>query len=523
MIKSRKILNAVLLISICCLTNVQITTAQSIPQLQTQVILLQQQLSALLAQAQNLKNMNATKCEFKRDLFIGQKGEDVRCLQRYLNTTSASVNTTGNPGSLGFETDYYGPLLKNAVTTWQKMNEIPATGYFGAVSKVKYESLHKEKPLTTPPLTPPSNSSTQIPQASSAKANEQHNVMKIENKQITTPQTSSAFTTEELKRILEDNSPARQVVMGSKNIKVLRINLSGSNAEDVRVNEITITDTISNPAVSSVVSFNNLRIIDQNGIVVAGPKHLMASQISGTSTIAAVTLSLTNPIIIPKNQQVNVNVIADVGTFNSGSALSKSSHVFSVEQSSDIQATGVSSNLNTTITGAPIRGNAQTIVRTKITIQSVTQGAETNRIRTPVDDVALIEFTADPAYNPKIQSVTIKLTGQAISNAGAFSVNLIEEDGNDNWGESDTQTCNPGSSSSCSVTFTPNFLIGAGSNKKIKLRVNATGFTNQNQSQESLTALIENPQDVLWEDGSATNIPLEARLTPFTLSTVSYN
>ncbi len=70
--------------------------------------------------------------------FPSSQGEDVRCLQKYLNSIGYSVSNTGL-GSQGNESTYFGPATLSAVIRWQKANGIsPALGYFGSISKNSY-------------------------------------------------------------------------------------------------------------------------------------------------------------------------------------------------------------------------------------------------------------------------------------------------------------------------------------------------------------------------------------------------
>ncbi len=72
-----------------------------------------------------------TTGSFTRDLEIGMKGEDVRTLQKYLNTNGYLVTLSGD-GSPGRETTYFGGLTQKALITFQKAKGItPTAGYFG--------------------------------------------------------------------------------------------------------------------------------------------------------------------------------------------------------------------------------------------------------------------------------------------------------------------------------------------------------------------------------------------------------
>jgi len=83
----------------------------------------------------------AEKCNFTRSLTVNVTGEDVRCLQQYLNSTDFTVASSG-PGSPGNETTFFGPLTRSAVAKWQAANNVsPPVGYFGPISRAKYDSL----------------------------------------------------------------------------------------------------------------------------------------------------------------------------------------------------------------------------------------------------------------------------------------------------------------------------------------------------------------------------------------------
>lgn len=110
---------------------------------------LQTQISALLKEVERLSTLlvqnggstNSTFCVFKRDLYEGVEGKDVKCLQQYLNTVGFKVAQSG-PGSPGFETEYFGPGTKIAARYWQNnyLNS-QSTGYWGPFSRDRYIKL----------------------------------------------------------------------------------------------------------------------------------------------------------------------------------------------------------------------------------------------------------------------------------------------------------------------------------------------------------------------------------------------
>ena len=77
---------------------------------------------------------------FYRDLEINAEGEDVRALQRYLNGHGYPVSDSGS-GSSGNESDFFGARTKGALAKFQAANGIPATGYFGPLTRARIELL----------------------------------------------------------------------------------------------------------------------------------------------------------------------------------------------------------------------------------------------------------------------------------------------------------------------------------------------------------------------------------------------
>ena len=75
------------------------------------------------------------KIIFSRDLSIGSEGDDVKSLQKYLNSNGFIIATKG-AGSIGNETNYFGSATKKSLIKFQIKNNInPAIGYFGKKSR----------------------------------------------------------------------------------------------------------------------------------------------------------------------------------------------------------------------------------------------------------------------------------------------------------------------------------------------------------------------------------------------------
>lgn len=134
--------------------------AQTVGELQAQISALLAQITGLQSQLANLGGGSSTpsglvQCNFTRNLTIGVRGEDVRCLQQYLNTLKLDVANSG-PGSPGSETTYFGTLTRAAVAKWQTANGVnPPAGYFGTISRAKYNQLLASAPPVVPPVVVP--------------------------------------------------------------------------------------------------------------------------------------------------------------------------------------------------------------------------------------------------------------------------------------------------------------------------------------------------------------------------------
>jgi len=108
---------------------------------------LEQQVAQLQAQAAALAGLS-----FTRDLKMGATGNDVRELQKFLNNAGFRVAESGS-GSPGNETSYFGRATQSALSRYQKSVGLPATGFFGPMSRSKIGAVGV--PAVTPsPLLP---------------------------------------------------------------------------------------------------------------------------------------------------------------------------------------------------------------------------------------------------------------------------------------------------------------------------------------------------------------------------------
>ncbi len=100
-------------------------------------------LATLLAELEALiKAMNTQLVtSFTRNLTIGSRGTDVQNLQIFLNDNGYPIASSG-AGSIGKESTYFGAKTQEALAKWQKANHLPATGFFGGLTRGEMEKLY---------------------------------------------------------------------------------------------------------------------------------------------------------------------------------------------------------------------------------------------------------------------------------------------------------------------------------------------------------------------------------------------
>lgn len=94
-----------------------------------------------LSEIQGTPGYTTESSIFTRDLEVGMRGEDVKALQKFLNTKGFLVAAEGD-GSPGKETTYFGGLTQTALAAYQASSSIaPAAGYFGPKTRALLASL----------------------------------------------------------------------------------------------------------------------------------------------------------------------------------------------------------------------------------------------------------------------------------------------------------------------------------------------------------------------------------------------
>jgi len=122
-------------------------SATEMEDLQAQIDTLLETIAALQAQLAAMGGGSGSgagcMCDFTRNLYPGMSGDDVKCLQEYLNASGHQVAASG-VGSPGSETLYFGSLTRAAVKSWQDANGIEYGaywGYFGPSTQAVYNSV----------------------------------------------------------------------------------------------------------------------------------------------------------------------------------------------------------------------------------------------------------------------------------------------------------------------------------------------------------------------------------------------
>ncbi len=126
--------------------------AQSAEDMQKMINDLLGQIAALQGQGGTSSSVASGICPYTwtRDLSVGSTGADVMKLQQFLNANADTRVSASGVGSVGMETEYYGPATAAAVSKFQVMHRaevlspaglVNPTGYFGPGTRAKANSL----------------------------------------------------------------------------------------------------------------------------------------------------------------------------------------------------------------------------------------------------------------------------------------------------------------------------------------------------------------------------------------------
>lgn len=212
---------------------IPVAQAQSVSDLQAQI-------SALLAQIQQLQSQLSAKggvsasCSFSRDLTVGSKGDDVKCLQGVLQGKGyLAVAPTG----------YFGSLTKAAVAKWQAAAGVNATGYFGPKSRAAFAAM-----AAAPSPAPSGGGAPQLPAPASGL------------------QVSLAA----------DNPSAGALISGTSSaaarVRVLAVNFTAGTASGVTINQINLrkVGVLSDSSISGAYVTESGQVLSQYNSISGG-------------------------------------------------------------------------------------------------------------------------------------------------------------------------------------------------------------------------------------------------------------
>lgn len=336
------------------------TTAHTIEQLTAQITALQAQLTALSGTSAPVAAGGA-KCSFTRALTVGSKGDDVKCLQDYLKS---SGHYTYSGGSTGF----FGGVTKAAVVAWQSANGVsPAAGYFGSISRAKYDSVVAAAPAA--PAAP----------AAGAPAAPAAPVAVGSGLTVTAPVDQPAAS-------LAPGSAAR--------VPFVKAILTASTDGDVTVKSITVERT----GLADDANFDGILLLDQDMTQIGLSKTLSSEH----------KVILNESFVVKAGTSKTITVAANMIASPSAGQLAKLA-IKSVDAGT--------SAVNGTF---PIEGNAMTTNAT-LTIGAVTMSigsldpgaANTKNVGTTGYYLASIKAAVGSAENVTFESIRFNQAGSA--------------------------------------------------------------------------------------------------------------
>ena len=321
------------------------------------------QIAALQAELQKTQGTTSTaKCSFARSLTVGSKGDDVTCLQNYLKGAGhLSANATG----------FFGSMTKTAVMKWQSANSItPASGYFGSLSRAKYDSL-----MTTSSTNTNTNTTTNT------------------NTNTTTTTTGSGLT------ITSATQPANSLaVKSAAKLHFTKVTLT-AGSQDVTVTGITVERT--GLAVDGV--FSGIVLLDETGAQLGIAKTLNSDHRTTVGDTVTIKAGQSKTFTIAGNMDDNSS---SVMTNAAGQVASLS--VVSVATSATVSGT------------LPITGASHTI-NASLSIGSVTMAVGANDPQNnPSKEIGTtgyvfsgVKVTAGSAEKVRVNSIRWNQSGSA--------------------------------------------------------------------------------------------------------------
>lgn len=321
-------------------------------------------LQAKLATVQTTTTTTGTGYTFSTDLMVGSKGADVMNLQKVLNMNAATQVSSGtSAGAPGYETSTFGPATKAAVMKWQKSAGLPATGYFGPLSRAKVNAMS-------------STTSTG-----------------------STTTTTTTTTTTPSGTGLTVSSPTQPAVTiapnGASRVPFTKVTLTAGNDGDVTVNSLTVQRT----GLAQDAAFSSIVLVDEQGLQIGTSKTFNSNH----------QATLGEAFVVPRGTSRTLTVAGNMPA--SGSTYAG--------QVATLTVVGV--NTSATVSGSlPITGAAQTI-NASLTLGTavlyVSQYDPASNLTKNIGDTDLkfsgIKITAGSAEDVTVWSIRWNQTGSA--------------------------------------------------------------------------------------------------------------
>ncbi|MBI4130667.1 hypothetical protein HY468_05090 [Candidatus Roizmanbacteria bacterium] len=268
-------------------------SAQTVESLTAQINQLLSLIASLQAQLAGLGGgaTTASVCPYtwSRNLTVGSSGDDVMKLQKFLNASADTQVAASGAGSAGNETSTFGPATKGAVVKFQNkyasetlspIGLSAGTGYFGALSRAKANSVCSGGAVSTPstPTTP--------------------------GTPVVVPAGSGLTVTK------NPTQPANSLAPGSANrVPFTKVDLTASADGDVVVNSLVI----ERQGIAADTSFTGIVLLNEDGTIIGIEKTLNSSHQATIGTDFTVKAGTTKTVIVGGNMDTTSNLSGESG------------------------------------------------------------------------------------------------------------------------------------------------------------------------------------------------------------------
>jgi len=327
-------------------------------------------------------------------------------------------------------------------------------------------------------------------------------------------------------------------VMGTTGASLAKVLLTDTaGIEAIRVQGLKFT---INTGSSVGQAFSNLKLYDSAGAAIAGAGPISMTS-AAPSFVADFNFGTAAVVTVPQAGTLSLELRGDVSSFTVGSNIENATSAVAISATSSVVAYGKSSNASVVVTGAPSFATL-TSLRSKLNLSGVALGTDsscsgvggasvTSRSRGANDYIACIKLSADTAGGEvKVQTLTLRLSGVALSTASTFSISLYDPATSGVYDSSSAQTCTI-TGNSCAVTFSMSGTAITGTKGvAVKIADSSNLFNNSATAQtEGLDLTLNAVTDLSYGDGSvsgstASGLNLSSDVTvPVTLAHLDYN